>query len=61
MNLVARQVVPIRPALVPAGLIQSLTGAAALALNVLHAVTHPLPTGVPSIQPVMAIAAKTEQ
>ena len=61
INPAVRQVVLIRQVLVPVGLTQSLTGAAALALNVLHAATHLLPTGVQSIQHVMAIAAKTEQ
>ena len=46
---------------VHAAAIQFLTGAAALALNVLHAVTHLHQTGVPSIQPVMVIAVQTER
>ena len=46
---------------VHAAAIQFLTGAAELAEDVNPAATRLLPTGVQSIQPVMAIAAKTEQ
>ena len=61
INPVVRRVVLIRQVLVPAGLTQSLTVAAELAEDVNPAATRLLPTGVQSIQPVMAIAAKTEQ
>ena len=60
INLVVRRVVQALT-VAHAAAIQFLTAAAELALNVLHAVTHPLQTGVQSIQPVMAIAARTER
>ena len=61
INPVVRRVVPIRQVLVPAGLTQSLTGAAELAEDVNPAVHRRRRTGVPFTQPVMAIAARTEQ
>lgn len=60
INLVVRRVVQALT-VAHAAAIQFLTAAAELALNVLHAVTHPLQTGVQSIQPVMVIAVKTER
>ena len=57
----ARQVVLIQQVLVPADLIRFLTAVAELAHDVNLVVTPLLLTGVPFIQPVTAIAVKTEQ
>ena len=59
MRLVVRQAVQTKPD-VPADLIPFLMAAAVLVHDVNLVVTHLLQTGVPSTQPVTAIAAKTE-
>ena len=59
MRLVVRQAVQTKPD-VPADLIPFRMAAAVLVHDVNLVVTHLLQTGVPSTQPVTAIAAKTE-